>query len=627
MSPSTRTRPTRRSLLARLTASALALSALVVAQEQPAPPVASTAPAPLDLPSRSFHSSPFLTPELRIHTAPTEDASTDLFTFIGVRGATAAKLGNFGPYVLDAQGEVVWAGPKGSVLNVGRHIYQGEPVLAYYTGTEEYPGFGRGVYKLYDQSYQHIATVEAAGDLTNLTDPHDFHITPDNTAVIETWIPREMDLSSLGGNKSGQFAFDCVIQEVDIASGELLFQWRSMDHIPVDETFYALIPPAGTEAQPFDAHHLNAVSRDDAGNFLISLRGPSTVYYISRETGEILWRLGGLKSSFKMGEKTDFHFQHHARLHGSGLSSPLRVTLFSNAANQYRVTAHEARGLILELDTDKMEVQLVREYLPSFHLPCSSEGSMQILENGNVVVGWGIRPWFSEYTENGTLVHNVQFGQIDGRAQLDHSYRVYKDSWSGRPLDPPSMVFDASTSSTAFISWNGATDVASYRLYAGATPDTLLPLALPAPSSPDLPTHVARTGFETRLDLPRALGEHNEGRFVVAVACDKHGQPMRSSEILDRKVQLGTGLYADLDALWWAERRRVIELGALSVVILAVLAFVARRRGLFARNSAASYSAYAPLRSTPSGSFSAPSPGMVTPLAEVRPWTPEVKQA
>ena len=53
----------------------------------------------------------------------------------------------------------------------------------------------------------------------------------------------------------------------------------------------------------FDAHHLNAVSRDDAGNFLISLRGPSTVYYISRETGEILWRLGGLKSSFKMGEK------------------------------------------------------------------------------------------------------------------------------------------------------------------------------------------------------------------------------------------------------------------------------------------------------------------------------------
>ncbi|GAA5905931.1 hypothetical protein JCM8208_003378 [Rhodotorula glutinis] len=571
-------------LLARLAASTVVLSSFVAAQGQ----LPASTPQPFDLPLQSFHSTPVVSPELRVHLPPTDEASTDLVTFIGVRGATAAENGNFGPYLLDSRGEVLWMGPKGSVLNVGKHTYQGEPVIAYYTGTEEHPGFGRGVYKLYDQSYQHIATVEAGGELTNLTDPHDFQITPDDTAVIETRIPREMDLSPLGGPTTGGFAFDCVIQEVDIATGELLFQWRSMDHIPLTETLYELLTPAGTKAQPFDAHHLNAVSKDESGNFLISLRGPSTVYYISRETGEILWRLGGSKTSFKMGDKTDFHFQHHSRLHGSGASSPFTVTLFSNGANQFRQTADQARALVLKVDTDKMEVELEKEYLPSFHMPCSSEGSMQILDNGNVVVGWGIRPQFSEFTEDGKLVHDVQFGQVDGRSNLDHSYRVYKASWTGRPLTPPSIVLDEQSSATAYVSWNGATDVASYRLYTGVSPDTLLPAASPSSPSPTDnekqpldATHVPKTSFEMRIDLPH----DPEARFVAVVAHDRLGRPLRSSEILDRKVRVGTGLYADVDALWWAERRRVIELGGLSVVFLTVLAYLARRRGFLARAS------------------------------------------
>lgn len=130
------------------------------------------------------------------------------------------------------------------------------------------------------------------------------------------------------------------------------------------------------------------------------------------------------------------------------------------------------------------------------------------------------------------------------------------------------MVFDEHSSATAFISWNGATDVASYRLYAGSSPDALLPAASPsAPATSEEgtatdPTHVRKTGFETRIDLPHAV----EARFVAVVAYDRRGHPLRSSEILDRKERVGTGLYADVGALWWAERRRVFELGALSVV-------------------------------------------------------------
>lgn len=133
------------------------------------------------------------------------------------------------------------------------------------------------------------------------------------------------------------------------------------------------------------------------------------------------------------------------------------------------------------------------------------------------------------------------------------------------------MVLDEHSSATAYVSWKGATDVGSYRLYAGPSPDTLLPAASPSSpassSSDDKPqpldaTHVPKTSFETRIDLPQDA----EARFVVAVAHDKLGRPLRSSEILDRKVRVGTGLYADVGALWWAERRRVIELGGLSVV-------------------------------------------------------------
>ena len=66
------------------------------------------------------------------------------------------------------------------------------------------------------------------------------------------------------------------------------------------------------------------------------------------------------------------------------------MTLFSNGANQFEQTADTARGMVLRLNLAEMTAELEREYLPSFKHACSSEGSMQILDNGNVVIGWGI---------------------------------------------------------------------------------------------------------------------------------------------------------------------------------------------------------------------------------------------
>lgn len=158
-------------------------------------------------------------------------------------------------------------------------------------------------------------------------------------------------------------------------------------------------------------------------------------------------------TSNRIFRRTIFHFQHHARLHGSGLDNPARLSLFSNGANQYQQTAVYARAIVLNLDTEKKTVTLEQQHYPTFLGISSSEGSVQVLENGNVFVGWGISafssfrlpsfspmqgdadfsllpidPWYTEFAPNGTKLHDVQFGGVPDveRGSSDHSYRVFK---------------------------------------------------------------------------------------------------------------------------------------------------------------------------------------------------------
>lgn len=183
-------------------------------------------------------------------------------------------------------------------------------------------------------------------------------------------------------------------------------------------------------------------------------------------------------------------------------------------------------------------------------------------------------PWFSEYSEDGKLLHEVQFGQIDGRAEHDHSYRVYKvrsialvpetcapsdrrlvqqDAWVGRPTTNPSLVLDQKTWTTAFVSWNGATEHASWRLFSGANPEELKALL----DSDGAHISYDRTGFETELELP-PLSSNEAGsiRYLAVVAYDRYGVPLGGSEIIDRETGDGTGFFVDLDSVRWAMTKR-----------------------------------------------------------------------
>lgn len=121
--------------------------------------------------------------------------------------------------------------------------------------------------------------------------------------------------------------------------------------------------------------HINSIEKDSLSNYLISMRGPSTIYYISGTTGEILWRLGGKNSNFTMGTDASFWYQHDARFHSDTSVSPFNISLFDNAAGGAGDAEATARAIMLSVDTDAMTAELVYSVTPSFNTTAPSQGS------------------------------------------------------------------------------------------------------------------------------------------------------------------------------------------------------------------------------------------------------------
>ena len=200
-----------------------------------------------------------------------------------------------GPEILGPSGNVVWfhAVPQGQEASDFRvQRYHGKPVLTWWQGTG-LGGLASGADYIYNDHYQQIATVNAGNGLS--ADGHEFLITPWNTALILAYTSATADLSSIGG-PTNQTVINGVVQEIDIATGKVLFQWNSEDHVPFSESEQPL--PA-TANSPWDWFHINAIKIDTDGNYLVDARDTWTAYKVSRATGRIIWRLGGKNSSFK----------------------------------------------------------------------------------------------------------------------------------------------------------------------------------------------------------------------------------------------------------------------------------------------------------------------------------------
>ena len=288
------------------------------------------------------------------------------------------------------------------------------------------------------------------------------------------------DLSSIGGPKEGAI-WDNIVQELDIATGRVLFEWRSAEHVALEES-YADVPRAerGAEADAYDYFHVNSVELDDDGNFIVSARNTHAVYKLARADGEVLWRLGGKRSDYELGPGARFAWQHDARRQPDGT-----LTLYDNVADE-EDAGGASRVVILDLDDERMRATVVRSFEHPTGLLATTQGNAQFLPGGHVFVGWGSQPFFTEFDRDGRVLLDGRFG-VEGT----DSYRAYRLEWTGRPLEQPAIVVESDGERrTAHVSWNGATDVARWQMLAGRTAQTLRPIA-----------ERATEGFETALPV------------------------------------------------------------------------------------------------------------------------------
>ena len=243
-------------------------------------------------------------------------------------------------------------------------------------------GVGIGKDVIADSSYRQVATVQAANGVH--ADLHEFELTPRGTALITAAYPVIWDASSVHGSRH-EVVFDSIVQEIDIATGLLLFQWDSLDHVPVTET-YSDLPHRRTS--PFDYFHVNSIEPDSDGNLILSARNTWAAYKVSPLNGAVIWRLGGKRSSFKLARGVHWAFQHDVRVRAT---NDLFVTLFDDSAGP--PTVHpQSRGVKLILDLKHMTARQVAEHVHTPSLSAKFEGNFQQLPNGDDFLGWGQQP-------------------------------------------------------------------------------------------------------------------------------------------------------------------------------------------------------------------------------------------
>jgi hypothetical protein len=444
-----------------------------------------------------FHSRPELEPPALVVTARSAGgAPGDLFT------APYGGPGPSGPMIFEEDGNLVWFHPlptKTEATNLQVQQYDGQPVLTWWQGRIPPQGFGQGEEIIDNDAYEEIGRVHAGnGDLADL---HEFHITPQGTALLTVFQPIACDLSFLGGPSDGAVT-DSLYQEIDLETGLVRREWDSLDHVALSESYSSA--NGSSTIWPFDYFHLNSIDQLADGTTLISARNTSTLYELDTLTGQISTRIGGKHSTVKLAPGAATAYQHDASVLPNGT-----ISVFDNGG--VPKVHPQSRGLVLAVDAQTHTDDVIAEYDHSAPpLSAGSQGDVQDLEGGNVFIGWGAEPYFSEYSASGQLLFDAH---MHGSYQ---SYRSYRFPWTGAPGGPPAIAATTSAGHTiVYASWNGDTRTTSWQVLAGPTAKQLTPIA----SAP-------RSGFETAISVPIAEG------YVAVQALSSSGAALGTSRTI-----------------------------------------------------------------------------------------------
>ena len=461
-------------------------------------PTAAQTPRPLTPDSsQQFFSRPDLQPPIvGVHAQSASQAPGD--EFLAPYGAAAQA----GPMILDSVGKLIWFNPLRAPMvatNLRVQRLDGAPVLTWWQGTITPHGFGLGVDVVVGGNYETIAEVKAGNGYH--ADLHEFQITPQRTALVSAYSPIYCNLTALGGSADSAVT-DSLLQEIDIKTGLVMFEWTALDHIALSASYS--LPASGSTAWPFDFFHLNSINLDPDGSLLVSSRNTWAADDIDHRTGQVLWTIGGKQSSFTEGRGAATAFQHDARPIG-----PDSFTMFDNGASPQ--THAQSRGVVLDVDPQTHSVSVGAQFLhPGRHLLADSQGNMQALPNGDWFVGWGQEPDLSEFSANGQLLFDASL------PTGYESYRALRFRWIGTPVSTPALVVEpaAGSGAVAYASWNGATQVSRWELLEGSSKDALTRL-----------TVVRREDFETAIALAARPAE----RFAEVRALDAAGHLLGTS--------------------------------------------------------------------------------------------------
>ncbi|KAH0022195.1 hypothetical protein KCU78_g5845, partial [Aureobasidium melanogenum] len=381
------------------------------------------------------------------------------------------------PYIYDKFGNLVWDGygvtGSANAHNFRPCQYNDAPHLCF-NQVNQQNGYGIGQSIVVDQNYKVVATAQTGGNVEPV-DMHEFQLLNNGeTAIVSSYQIVPYDLSYFNITTGLGWLSEGVFQEVNVTTGEVLFEWFSTNHV---DPSASQITPNSTDTggdgfgpqTAFDYFHINSIDKSTVtGNYLVSARHTSTLYYVNATSRDIIWQLSYLGQTDYSLSGWNFSFSHDARLLSENDTTTV-LSIFDNASNGYTTTTSQSSGKVIAIDHNSgVATMLSNTTYPSDQgLLATSQGNTQLLSNGGFFHTWGNNPYLSEHSANGTAVFAAQFA-AEGSAQ---NYRAFSADWESTPATTIPDVYAYAVNSSAptriYVSWNGCTTVTSWQFYGG----------------------------------------------------------------------------------------------------------------------------------------------------------------
>jgi hypothetical protein len=274
------------------------------------------------------------------------------------------------------------------------------------------------IYYAMDSSYALVDSFATGNGY--LTNHHDLQIIDNGHSLLLSYDPQPVRMDTIvPGGDSSATVIGLIIQELD-ETKNVIFQWRSWDYFNITDATEDIDLTQHT----IDYVHGNAIELDNDGNILLSSRHLDEVTKIHRQTGEIIWRWGGIKSKNNefmfVNDPITFSHQHDIRRLDNG-----NITLFDNGSLHYE---KESRAIEYELDEENKIATRIWSFNHQTPIYKRAMGNVQRLDNESTIIGWG--GWFNDDDRTITEIDSnneikLEFLMPDNFL----SYRAFKFNW------------------------------------------------------------------------------------------------------------------------------------------------------------------------------------------------------